>query len=169
MPRLFLAIWPDDAAAKRLSSLAADAAKRTGGRAVPGANIHLTLAFLGDVPEARVPEIEAIARSVTAPTFQVSLDELGSFRKAKVAWIGCSTVPAVLACLERDLTQGLRAAGFALDDRPYAPHVTLVRKIDRRLGPETAEAIEWRASAFELVRTEFGKGSYSRLAAYSLR
>jgi 2'-5' RNA ligase len=168
MPRLFFAVWPDAEAAKRLATLAGAVVGRIGGRAVPADNIHLTLAFLGDVPEERVPQLESIARSVPGRIFNLRLDRLGSFKQARVGWIGCEAMHPDLVALERELAQGLRAAGFGLDDRPFAPHVTLARKIERRLGPEATEPIEWRANAFELVRTEFGKGRYSRLAAFTL-
>jgi 2'-5' RNA ligase len=69
--------------------------------------------------------------------------------------------------LESALAAGLRDAGFSLDDRPYAPHVTLARHARMKIAGET-EPVEWRADAFELVRTEFGKGRYSRLAAFAL-
>jgi 2'-5' RNA ligase len=165
--RLFFAVWPDERASGQLARLAEEVAVKSGGRAVPGANIHLTLAFLGDVAESRIPELEAIARRIHVPAFPMRLDRLGSFRKAQVAWVGAETPPPGLVALESALAAGLREAGFSLDDRPYAPHVTLDRHARTRIAGE-AGPVEWRAGAFELVRTEFGKGRYSRLAAFAL-
>ena len=167
--RLFFAAWPDGPAASALSTLAIEVAERCGGRPVPEANIHLTLAFLGDVPEARMPELEAIAQAVRFPAFELALDRLGSFRRARVAWIGCGVVPPGLLSLESDLSARLRDAGFPLEDRPYAPHVTLARKAAHAVRHEGVAAIPWKAGSFELVQTEFGKGRYRRLAVFGAR
>src|SRR5262245_51392644 len=85
--RLFFAIAPDAAARGRLASLAEDVARAAGGRAPRAGNLHLTVAFLGEVPSHRLTDIEAIGASsvVESSAFRVTLDRVGSFRGSGIA------------------------------------------------------------------------------------
>ena len=162
--RLFFALWPPPAAAERLAIEAEAMALASGGRAMPAAKIHLTLAFLGEVPEARVASALEAARAVAFDPFELELDRKGGFRRAKVGWAGCSAPAAALLRLQSGLEAGLRERGFALEERPFAPHVTLVRKVERPVAAGVIEAVRWRADAVTLVRTEPGSGKYVGLA-----
>ena len=155
MNRLFFALWPDAGSVERLRAMADALAPRLGGRAVPRDNIHLTLAFLGDLDDERA----ALAASVpiVAPAFTLALDRLGSFRRARVAWAGCARAPAALAELESGLSARLRELGFVLEDRAFTPHVTLLRKIERPLPAEAVEAVRWEVEEVTLVASRAGR------------
>ena len=155
MSRLFFALWPDADCGDRLRALGEALAPRVGGRPVPRENIHLTLAFLGDLDEERA----ALAASVrvTGEAFALSLDRLGSFRKARVAWAGTARPPPRLMDLESRLAETFRGLGFALEERPFAPHVTLRRKTERALPAEPIEAIEWEVREATLVASRAGR------------
>ena len=60
--RLFFALWPDEDARSALCAATAKAVRTSGGRPVPAGTLHVTLAFLGSVPTARIPELQHIAR-----------------------------------------------------------------------------------------------------------
>jgi 2'-5' RNA ligase len=166
--RLFFAIWPDEAAASKLAQASQALALLAGGKPVPAAKIHLTLVFLGDLDEGRLdPALEA-AEGLHHAAFDLSLDQWGAFRGARVAWAGCSKAPKALVRLQADLAERLRNAGFVLDDRPYAPHVTLARKVTRTIGRRRAEPIGWRAREVALVRSVPGKGGYETLRRWNL-
>ena len=169
MSRLFFAVWPDDAAREKLAALAAEVVAEAGGRAVPAANVHLTLEFLGEVEEGRIPGLHAAADSVAGRAFELRLDRLGSFRRARVGWAGCARPPDRLLELQRELATALAAAGFALEDRPYAPHVTLARKIERPVRARELAPIAWRAHELALVLSESGKARYTTIASWRLR
>ena len=167
MARLFFAIWPDEPAARQLAALARDLAVRVDGKPVPQARIHLTLAFLGDIAPDRIEAAKGIG--VDGPGFDLALDKLGGFREARVAWAGCIAPPVALLDLERSLVAALRRDGFEIEDRPFAPHVTLVRRT-RRATPRLApQPIAWRVREVALMRSELGTGRYSTLAAWPLR
>jgi 2'-5' RNA ligase len=157
--RHFFAVWPDAASAAALARLAVRLAAETGGRATPEAKIHLTLAFLGPIdPGTRALAVEA-AGETRGRAFGMSVDRRGGFRRARVAWAGASQAPAELLRLQSTLAAALRARGIELEDRPFVPHVTLVRNATRVVaGP--IDAIAWRTDAFTLVRSETGKGQY---------
>jgi len=166
--RLFFALWPDEPARRALAGLAGRMAVEAGGRPVPAANLHLTLAFLGEVPDERVGTACAVAADVRAGAFDLVLDRTGTFRRAGVAWAGPSVLPAELDRLQSALESGLRAAGFALDARPFAPHLTLARRTVKP-APEAATApVAWRVGRFALVRSARDKGAYAELAGWEL-
>lgn len=166
--RLFFALWPDAGAAKALSGLAQELAALSGGKPVPPAKIHLTIAFLGDVPDDRIAQAMQAAAGRRWPGFAMELDTIGSFKGARVAWAGCRKPAPRLIELQSGLARDLAMLGFAPDDRPYSPHVTLARKISRPLAPAATKPIGWPATQLALVRSELGRGDYTTLAAWPL-
>src|SRR5260221_189689 len=111
MERLFFAVWPDGETAKRLAGLARELAETAGGKPVPVAKIHLTIAFLGSVAADRAASAREAGAAVRAAPFDLDLDRLGSFRGARVAWAGCEGAPHGLARLHESLGSSLRDRG----------------------------------------------------------
>jgi 2'-5' RNA ligase len=158
--RLFFAVWPDAAGAASLAALAGRLAEAAGGKPMPEAKIHLTLAFLGSIDAAaRAAAVETAQTMIAAP-FELRIDRTGSFRRARVAWAGISQPPRELLVLQSALEAGLRSRGLALDERPYVPHVTLVRNATRAIAGASIPPTAWRVDAFTLVRSESGTGRY---------
>ncbi|HVS77409.1 MAG TPA: 2'-5' RNA ligase family protein, partial [Steroidobacteraceae bacterium] len=60
--RLFFALWPDEAMRQAMIQAIRKAARASGGRPVDPGNLHVTLAFLGSVPQRRLPELAEAAR-----------------------------------------------------------------------------------------------------------
>ena len=168
MARLFFALWPDAAARVELAALARDVAAHCGGRATPEAKIHLTLAFLGETPADRLPVALQAAGSVRGERFLARLDHAGSLSRSGVAWAGMSVVPPELEALAADLARGLRSAGFALEDRPFAAHVTLARRIRRRPAGAPIAPITWPAQDFALVESGRRTGNYETRGSWEL-
>lgn len=135
-----------------------------GGRPMPADRIHLTLAFLGDIDAARAAAAHAVAAAHPWTPFAVAVDRWGGFRRSKVGWAGAARTPPRLIELQSRLEARLRAAGFALEERPFAPHVTLVRKVERPVAARSMAPVRWRARSLALVRTEPGSGKYETLA-----
>lgn len=157
--RVFFALWPPTAVAESLAAIACEAAARFGGRATRRETIHLTLAFLGDVPESRLAELGDVAADVRCAAFDLSLDRLAFWQHNHLLWAG-GEKPAGLEALHVALCEALVGAGFKVDGegRSYAPHVTLVRKLppDSKLEggyltPITA--IPWSCDRFFMVRS----------------
>jgi 2'-5' RNA ligase len=165
MARLFFAVWPGEAAAP-LARLALDVARLAEGRAVPREKIHLTLAFLGEVPSARLDAAREAGAGVRFDGFAFALDRVGSFRGARVAWAGSSRMPAPLAALQSALAARLHACGFVPEERPFAPHATLARRTRKAVPAAAIPAIDWRVDAFTLVRSGSGDGRYEVLEEY---
>jgi 2'-5' RNA ligase len=94
-------------------------------------NVHLTLKFLGDVSPANLEKLsEALkVEVVTHETFNISVGGLGSFpnpRRAHIIWIGLE-VPAALTVLLHGVEAVAERLGYASEDRPFSPHLTIGR------------------------------------------
>jgi len=171
-PRLFFALLPDAAARGDLDALARELARETGGKAVPAANVHLTLAFLGAVPRDRLAQIEAIggATALGTAAFDVALDRVGQFRAARVAWAGqVPTHPALQRLFDRLRTE-LASAGLPAEQRPFHPHATLARHCRRPPADTPWPGTSWRAQALTLMASETlpGGARYRTLASWPL-
>jgi 2'-5' RNA ligase len=95
--RVFYALVPPPALAIALGDLARDVARRAHGRPVPAENIHLTLAFIGAWPTARLASLMAAGAAIDSEPMRIMLDTQGGFRRAGIAWIGGSSPPPALA------------------------------------------------------------------------
>ena len=145
----------------RLADIADNAAACFGGRATRRETIHLTLAFLGEVLESRLPELCAAADSVRGETFTMTLDQLGFWQHNHLLWAGSQAPVAPLGELVSRLRKALANAGFRLDaeKKGFMPHVTLVRKIPASTAPlgsrqvPSIQAMAWHADRFVLVRS----------------
>ena len=159
---MFFALWPDDPARVALSRLSQAVARATGGRAPAAANLHLTLAFVGDVPADRVPALREAGRAVAAqtPPFTLVLDRLGEFRDGGIAWIGAAEIPAALADIAERLAHRLSADEFRVDRRAYAPHLTLARKCRKPVAAHAAR-IAWQVDELALVESALRPGGPS--------
>lgn len=168
--RLFFALWPDAGAALQLHETGRELQDLCGGRAMARDSLHMTLAFLGQVPTARLPELEAIGAGLEAQPFDLHLDRLGYWSHNHILWAGCLTPSAALMALAETLQDRLRAAGFALEPRPFAPHVTLLRKAPCESPVPLARVISWPAREWLLVESVPGGGSrYEPLGRWPLR
>jgi 2'-5' RNA ligase len=153
--RLFFALWPDAAVAASLHELAQVLQCACGGRATRRDSLHLTLAFLGGVPASRVADAEAAADAVMGSRFVFEFDRIACWKHNRIAWAGCSAPPPVVGDIAARLAANLRAAGFALDARPFAVHATLVRKADCSAPlPPLDAPIAWPVHEFVLVESQ---------------
>jgi RNA 2',3'-cyclic 3'-phosphodiesterase len=166
MARLFFALWPDSPARQALAARARDLAEECGGRPVPASSLHITLVFLGEVDASRIGELRRAAGAARGRAFDLALDRVGGFARAGVAWAGVRQPPAELLDLQADLERRVREAGFSPDGRPFAPHLTLARRVRKAPASRDADPVSWRAGSFALVESA---GGYRNLAEWALR
>lgn len=153
--RLFFALWPAAQAARALGQWAQSVQEGCGGRATPERNIHLTLAFLGDADRARA---SAAGRVVEAARFELPVDAARYWPHNRIVWIGPERIPDGLAGLVGQLHGALRKEGFVLEDRPFAAHITLLRKAGRPASIPELPRISWPVEEFVLVRSRPASG-----------
>ena len=171
--RVFFALWPPADVAAALDQIARNEAGIHGGRATRQETIHLTLAFLGEVAEARMPTLIDAAQSVRCSRFTLTLDQLGYWTGPHVRWAGCQHPHQGLLALVRELHTALLQANFAVDrvHEAFLPHVTLVR----RLTPGAAQRaltppLLWPCHEFVLLcsRPAVHGSDYADLARFPL-
>ena len=92
--------------------------------------IHLTLKFLGEISDAQTKQVvEALAQIGQIEPFPVEVKGFGFFpqaRRPRVFWAGVEA-PAALAELAARVEGAMEKIGFAREDRPFPPHLTLAR------------------------------------------
>lgn len=168
--RVFYALVPPPPLRSALGDLARDAARRAHGRPVPADNIHLTLAFLGDIAVARIPALIAIGASLQTRRFFLDLDRQGSFRRAGVAWIAPSAPPQALTQLAAAIDRALDAAGISQETRTFHPHLTLARRCRGPCAPLSAGPFPWLVDHVALLQSELRieAARYQLLSTWSL-
>ncbi|NIO43145.1 MAG: RNA 2',3'-cyclic phosphodiesterase [Burkholderiales bacterium] len=153
--RLFFALWPNPKLQEALHRIGQSMQEAVSGRLVKEQNIHLTLAFLGSVSAERLDDLLAIGDSIRAEKFELKLSEIGCWTRSAVGWIAPESVPEPLEVLVLGLRQRLLKTGFLVDERPFAPHVTLLRKARCRLKPLPPKTpLEWRINQVVLMRSD---------------
>jgi len=182
--RLFFALWPDAGQRAALAHATRKAVRSSGGRPVPEGSLHVTLAFLGSVPERRVAELQAIARRVAeAPEaggtpMLVSFDRLVHWAKPRIlcaldalpsAGTEAAGAPRVGALAE-SLKSETTARGFSPDLKPFHAHVTVARKVARAPAAQPLSPVQWTFDGFALIesRTEPTGPVYSVIESYLL-
>jgi 2'-5' RNA ligase len=93
--------------------------------------LHVTLAFFGEVPDARVDALTAALRPAAAgPPLHLRLTGAGTFPRRgapRVLWVGLDGDVEQLASLAAAAAGAARAAGLPLEHRAYRPHLTVGR------------------------------------------
>ncbi|MCZ6536642.1 MAG: RNA 2',3'-cyclic phosphodiesterase [Gammaproteobacteria bacterium] len=159
--RLFFALWPDQVLRSQLSEVTRHARRKlseAGARTVDTANIHITLAFLGNVPDGQYQCVARSAGRVQASRFDLLLDRWGFFRRAQVCYLTSAAVPGELERLVGRLWDVAESCGLKPDPRPYQPHLTLARKVTARLDLPAPESVLWTPADFVLVSSETRSG-----------
>ncbi len=122
-------------------------------RIIAPENFHITLHFIGSVTDDVKNCLHQAARTVTFEPFDLSLDHLGFFGKAKIFWMATQTIPVELKQLHEELGTAFSACNFQPDTRPYSPHVSLLRKARKTPVEYQPFTIDWHVDEFVLVES----------------
>ncbi len=155
-------------------------------RWAPVKNIHLTIKFLGDVSVGNLDLLIEIiqAEANRHPAFELSVGELGTFpsnRHPRVIWVGVEAPPE-LEALHHGIETETARLGYAPEDRPFSPHLTLGRvprnvnsgelhRISETLDTQKVGFLgATRVDAVHLYRSDLQPGGavYTRLLSASL-
>jgi len=151
--RLFFALWPDDdvRAAIEVRRRPLEGLSK---RIVPTHNLHATLVFLGNQLGERLPSIVSAAEDVgqTTGAFELLLDRFGWFARPRVVWLGGEAVAPGRALVSA-LRKKMASLEIELDPRPWNPHVTLFRSVNRRPSLREPEPLTWCVRSFALIES----------------
>jgi 2'-5' RNA ligase len=135
--------------------------------------LHITLKFLGEIAPERVEALSVAASraALSSQPFDLALEGAGAFPPRghpRILWLGINDSSGALARLQTRLEEECAAAGFAREERPFHPHLTLARirapqgaRELARLHRETGfAAIEFKVTDLVVMQSELGpKGS----------
>jgi RNA 2',3'-cyclic 3'-phosphodiesterase len=155
--RLFFALWPNPVLKAAIAGAARTPARAFAGRRVRDESIHMTLLFLGAVAAEAEARLKAAAAAVRVAPFDLVLDRVGGFFRARVLWVAPSQAPPELAALRRQLEAAATAAGLPFDLKPLVPHLTCYRDIRKAPDPAPIEPLRWAVRDFALVQSVAGQ------------
>ncbi len=128
--------------------------------------MHLTVKFLGDVPDQQLPAASQAVADVARQCrpFEFAVRSTGCFPprgNVRVIWVGVEETSGELAACKRRCEDAFSALGFPRESRPFSPHLTLGRVKDPRRAGNLRQLIAAQAdfkagtvSAGELVLFE---------------
>lgn len=130
-------------------------------RWVPPNNYHVTLVFLGNTHESKLPEIETLMKEAAAecPPFLLKISDVGAFPdefSSRVLWFGVQN-SKTLRALQENLSQKFKDHLYAQESREYSPHLTIARL---RNPHKTKDLMSPH------VRKKIGKVSVSEIVLY---
>lgn len=163
--RCFVAVAVEAEVRRRLAEVVGDlAAAGADVRWVREEGLHCTLRFLGSVEAERLAAVQSAlaAALVGAVRFDARVGGLGTFggRAPRVVWAGLGDDDGGFAELAARVAAAVEALGFAAEDRPFRPHLTLGRVRSRRGWGALAEALRTHAD------DDFGVTAVDRVALY---
>ncbi len=175
--RLFVAVVPPPVVVDHLSAALEPLRLRIEAerlRWVPAASWHLTLSFLGEVDDARRPQLdERLSRAARRnQPGRLRLRGGGRFG-GRVLWVGVEGERETLVRTAASAAAAARRSGIPVEERRYRPHLTVGRAREPfDLRAEVAalrdyQGPDWTASEIALVRSRLGGGS-GRAAAYDV-
>lgn len=154
LSRLFIGVSPAPKDIQRLTSLQQQLL--TDGQAVPRANLHMTLAFLGQVPPAAttqlIDKLDQLSAQQKLHSFSVCLNALTLWQKAKALCLVGPLDDPHLAALQQECQQVATSLGLHHQQHPFTPHITLFRKA-KQFTPLAVEPITLNANTLHLYQS----------------
>lgn len=132
MVRVFAGIPLENGLKEEIASFEGVLRQIEGIKVVRPENLHVTLKFIGDVQEKKLPLItEAIDKSCAGiKVFKIKPENLSAFpspEKASVVWLDCGQEAVSAVTIFKNLDKNLRALAFAGEKNEYIPHITVAR------------------------------------------
>ena len=159
--RVFFALWPDHRQRDRLRDTINSVARDVEGRIVDRRNWHITLAFVGDIEERLIPELQQRASQIKVQPFHLSFDRLEYWARPRVACLVAATVPTELQELVTSLHAAMQEVGVIPEDRTYRPHITVARNARTFTTERLAQRATSEWSEFTLMESVSGPGGIS--------
>ena len=166
--RLFIAINFNNETRSRLLALRDELrGKSQRGNFSAPENLHLTLAFIGEVSPKKVDSIKAIMDTVMVEPFAATIDRLGTFSRGTLWWAGLYGNRPLMD-LQREIEYKLALCGFEMDNRKYSPHITLGREVVTDSKPWAIEPFGETVCTIDLMKSERINGNLTYTAIYGI-
>jgi 2'-5' RNA ligase len=156
--KLFFALWPSLRQRELMRDIINPALSTVEGNAVERSNWHVTLVFIGDFPEERIPALQSAVSVIDPGEIRLRFDTMTLWQRPKIACMHARTVPPELEHLVKSLQQALIPFGYAPDPRVYRPHITVARKVRAFPDIRLARSIELSWTEFTLMESVSFRG-----------
>lgn len=150
--RLFFALWPERPVLEALKSTQQQL-DLPEGKPVPAEKLHITLLFLGEVGEDHIDAFKSFAGQLHLEPCELVLDRLEHWVRPAVLCLTAQTTPEALLSLIEALKRGAKKMGFKPEKRPFRAHLTLARKVRKRVVSREIDPIHWPVKDFVLVKS----------------
>ena len=167
--RLFFAIELPSTLQRKIVRWRASHFPQDAGRPIAAANLHLTLAFLGDVSAEKQRALAAMAGRISQPAFTLHLDDAGQWLRSRVVWLGTRQPPRGLLQLASMLRAQAARSGCYQSPQPFHPHITLLRDARHAVAiPPPGFRWAFAVNEFVLYESSFSRGRtrYKALERY---
>ncbi len=141
--RLFIALNFDDSTIANILAIQSELKKQGQGSFSLPQNIHLTLAFLGEIEAKRLDDIKSAMNKLTMPKLHLIFSHSGKFSRpdGDICWLGLENNQD-LQYLQADLSKNLIASGFVLEKRKFTPHITIARRFKSQITLPNKAALQ---------------------------
>lgn len=164
--RLFVAIELSDEMKKAITKTMHEMKKKgVRGNYVPMANLHLTLAFIGEMDDPGL--VKDALKTISIKPFRLSFCEAGNF--GDLIWIGVKGNQG-LSSAARAVREALDHAGIEYDRKKFVPHITIVRKASGNWKGITPPKGDMMVKKISLMKTTFkdGRPVYTELGSFPI-
>lgn len=177
--RLFIAILFEEKNKETLYELTQKLRSKTLlGNTTRRDNLHLTLAFIGEVPDSAYKKVCAVMDVLRSEPFTLTFSEFGKFAQQdeKLYWLGAQHCEA-LNSLQKQLTGALEANQIPVDKKPFKPHITLGRRMvmaedfsENEFAAQIVPVVQ-KVKAISLMKSERidGKLTYTQIYQRKLK
>lgn len=152
--RLFVAIRLSDGMMKALTGTMHDLKKQgIKGSYVPMQNLHLTLAFIGEIQDLQA--VKDALKNVSIKPFRLTLSQMGTF--GNILWAGVKGNQG-LSAAARQVRDALDEAGISYDKKKFEPHITLIRNMTGNYKSVSGPKAEMMAEKISLMKSSVKDG-----------
>ena len=161
MSRLFVAVQLSEDMKKAVTAVLHDMKKQgIRGSYVPTSNLHLTLAFIGEIKET--DKVREALKTLKYKPFRLGFSELGCF--GDILWAGVKGNQGLMGAA-KDVRDALKAAEIPYDTQKFVPHITLIRKFSGNWKLAPCPKGEMMVKKISLMKSEQkdGKPVYTEI------
>jgi 2'-5' RNA ligase len=164
--RLFIALWPPDPVREAIARWQVQWNWPEQATLVKADRMHLTLHFLGTLPQHRILDLKYILERITAQGFALQFGHPEVWQHG-IAVVRPDNSPTALRALHARIGLALAEVGLKAEDRSYRPHVTLARRAFQAKPPAEPLQVQWESNgSFTLVQTLGGVRGYQVLEKF---
>lgn len=163
--KLFFALWPSHRQRELLRDTINPVLSSVEGKPVDRRNWHVTLVYIGNFAEERIPGLLAATETIDVGEIRLRFDAMTFWQRPRIACMHAKTTPPELERLVSSLQQTLLPFGYQPEERVYRPHITVSRQARNFEAVRLARPIELQWSEITLVEslTERGELHYRPL------